>query len=65
MNKRNVGFQSTETWSRKSVILDLWKEANLAEQLRTITKASVELQMLKNGERTSRLVSETDYGAED
>ena len=43
----------------------LRKEANLAEQLRTITKASVELQMLENGERTSRLVSETDYGAED
>ena len=43
----------------------LWKEANLAEQLRTITRASAELQMLKNGERTSRLVSETDYGAED
>ena len=65
MNKRNVGFQSTDAWSRKSVILDLWKEANLAEQLRTITRASAELQMLKNGERTSRLVSETDYGAED
>ena len=43
----------------------LWKEANLAEQLRTITRASVELQMLKNDEGTSRLVSETDYGAED